>query len=169
MLRSFRLLIDISIFYVYKRDSAGSCFLFLKKSRGYISKTLRRKIAISILGEHTLKNLQEKLYPGISLYKDIIFCADNLDLISLGRVCGAYQKTLAGHSVDLRWYNRLFVLNLLFNLAKMPHKPEFNIARKMYTVVETLTYNCARDLSPKDADVLKNSLIKGGWNESEKI
>lgn len=167
MLRVFPIIVDLSIFSLYKRDSAGSCFLFLKKSRQRIPKSLRRKIAIAILGEHSLEVLQEKLYPGISNYKNIIFCADNLDLISLGRMCGTYRKTIADSSFDLHWCNRLSVLNLLFNITKMPRKPAFNMARDMYEIIQAITYRFVRDLYPKDALLLKEALIKGGWNGKE--
>lgn len=162
-LRKIPWLIDIDIYLVFKKDSIGSALMFLKESKrrlpikqAGLSKDLRRKIAIAILGEHTLNPLQESIYPGISLYKSIIFSADTLDLASIGRLHDGWRCVKERGLMDMRWYNRMLVLNILFGLPRVESHPSFSVARDFYQIIKQSTYAYVSRFFPTDAKFLRD-------------
>ena len=154
VLRKIPWLIDIDIYLVFKKDSIGSALSFLKESKRRIPKDLRRKIAIAILGEHSLSGFQESIFPGISLYKTIVFCADTLDLISISRACNGWRSIQKKGLMDMRWYNRLLVLNILSGLPRLEQHPSFAIALDLYQIIKQSTYEYVSRFFPTDAKLL---------------
>lgn len=150
-LRKIPWLIDIDIYTVFRKDSIGSAIWFLKTSKRRLPKHLRRKIAIAILGEHSLNAFQESFYPGISLYKNIVFSADTLDLASAARLHNGWQRVLEQGLMDIRWYNRLLVLNILFELSSIELHPSFAIARDFYSIIKRSTHAYVSRFFPTDA------------------
>ena len=154
VLRKIPWLIDIDIYLVFKKDSIGSALSFLRESKGRIRKHLRRKIAIAILGEHSLSAFQESIFPGISLYKTIVFCADTLDLISLSRAHNGWRSIQKKGLMDMRWYNRLLVLNILSGIPRLEQHPSFAIALDLYQIIKQSTYEYVSRFFPTDAKLL---------------
>lgn len=154
-LRKIPWLIDIDIYLVFKKDSIGSALMFLKESKRRLPQDLRRKISIAILGEHSLNALQESFYPGISLYKNIIFSADNLDCASVGRLHKGWRSVLEQGFMDMRWYNRMLVLNILFGLPRVLAHPSFEMARDLCYSVMRATDEYVSRFFPTDAKFLR--------------
>ncbi len=155
MLRKIPLIVDIDIYLVFKKDSIASALWFLKESKGRLPKNLRRKIAIAILGEHSLNAFQESIYPGISLYKTIVFSADTLDLASVARLHGGWLAVKERGVMDMLWYNRMLVLNLISGIQKIEFHPSFAIARDLYKSVIRVTYVYVSRFFPTDAKLLR--------------
>jgi hypothetical protein len=157
--RNFFLIQDLIIYSIHKQDSVGSCLIFLKSSKKILPNDLRLKIAIAILGEHKLEFLEEKVYPGILTYKNIIFCADVLDLITIGRWEETHRNVITRGLADTKFLNRMIVLNILFNVPKVEKKLNIKAARKIYALIGPTLLNHLKEFYPDDAEF---------WHESSK-
>ncbi|MFH1712583.1 MAG: hypothetical protein ABH896_00125 [Candidatus Jacksonbacteria bacterium] len=160
ILRRLFLIQDIIIYSIHKQDSIGSCLIFLKQSKNILPNDLRLKISIAILGEHKLEFLEEKVYPGIKTYKNIILCADSLDNISIGRWEESHRNVIARGLTDQAFLNRLTVLNILFNIPKIKAKLNIKLASKIFDLIGKTLLHHTIAFYPDDANFWRENAKK---------
>ncbi|MEK9165556.1 MAG: HD domain-containing protein [Patescibacteria group bacterium] len=160
ILRRFFLIQDISIYSIHKQDSIGSCLMFLKQSKDALPNDLRLKIGIAILGEHKLEFLEEKIYPGIKTYKNIVLCADSLDNVSIGRWEESHRNVIARGLTDQAFLNRLIVLNIMFNIPKIKAKLNINTACELFDLIGASLFHHTATFYPDDGNFWKENAKK---------
>jgi len=150
-LRTIALLQDIIIYSINTKDSFGSCFKFLRYSKKKIPNDLKLKIASAILGERRLEKLEKKIYPDTKLYKNIIICADTLDLITIGRWEEMHRNTIFKNKADKHLLNRLIILNMLFNIPNIRKKLKIKKAKQIYKIISSTILKHTQKFYPDDA------------------
>lgn len=160
ILRRFFLIQDIIIYSIHKQDSIGSCLMFLKQSKNALPNDLRLKIGIAILGEHRLEFLEEKVYPGIKTYKNIILCADSLDNVSIGRWEESHRNVIARGLTDQAFLNRLIVLNIMFNIPKIKTKLNIKLASEIFDLIGEALLHHTIIFYPDDGNFWRESAKK---------
>ncbi|HBH45879.1 MAG: hypothetical protein A2445_01580 [Candidatus Jacksonbacteria bacterium RIFOXYC2_FULL_44_29] len=158
-LRKIDILQDLIIYSIHRQDSIGSSLFFLKQSRKRLPKQLRAQIAIAILGEHTFEFLEEKFYPGISVYKNIILNADVIDMVSTGRWEETHRNVILRHQTDRAFLKRMITLNALFNISRAKNKVTFPLAHQLYQLAQKTLYQHGMRYYPDDAKMMKELLM----------
>lgn len=158
-LRTLTPFLDAAIAWYNKHDALRSCVHFYKEAKANLPKDLHHRIAIAILGEHSFNALEERLYPGVVTYKNIVFWADTLDIITLARWFGAYYECLVNKKHDLRLLNRYLVLNALFNLPRMNKQFVHPVVKPFFDMVVAVSLNAFRKFVPTDAELLEQALF----------
>lgn len=158
LLRQIDILQDVVIYSIDKQDSIGSAMAFLKQSRWILAPSLSARIAIAILGEHRLKKLEERFYPGINLYKKIVLCADTIDLFTIGRWEEMHRKVIYWQQTDKTYIDRMIVLNALFNIKGAIKKIDLPLAVELRQISEQVMIHYGEQFYPNDAKLLKRVL-----------